>query len=196
MKDINKLSQSDEVLIMDEKELKLTALMFEYLQSFKLLCINEGWEWTCDTFLKNYIKKALEDATNIIETSKVELTRNKAKKLIAFYLLVQGSITSHMCPQAHSNTAFKVMHSFELLLKKEEASYVEDYFIECASIENLLLLAPFDPVRALSNINEWLIKCKNLKSEAFRVPSSLQQKVKATYEFYKKHLPSNFVNLI
>lgn len=163
-------------LTVNEGDVKLTPIMFEYMQSFKLLCVNEGWEWTADTFLGVFLRKVLENE------------EEEVKKLLPFYLLVQGIIIAQMCPRGSSATALEAMASYEHLLSNEDT-----FLVQCACVESLLHLAPFDPTRSFSHIQSWL---KRLTKPQPKVPASLVNKLKYTYEFYKKQLPNSIVILI
>lgn len=162
-------------LTVNEEDIKLTPIMFEYMQSFKLLCVNEGWEWTADIFLKVFLRKVLEDK------------EEETKRLLPFYLLVQGIIIAQMCPKSSSATALEAMASYEHLLSTDNS-----FLVQCACVESLLHLAPFDPTRSFSHIQSWL---KRLTKQP-KVPASLESKLKYTYEFYKKQLPNSIVILI
>ena len=163
--------------------------MFEYMQSYNLLCINEGWEWTVDLFLNDFIKKAIEECTLNIKTTDDFDFNLKSDKLIAFYLLVQGNIISHMCPKNSSDTAMEALLSFQLLLEKNDTTCSGNHLIEFICVQNLILLAPFNPIQVFTCIQDWLEKYKNAKT--FKLPLSLQTKIKYSYEFYKKRLPKN-----
>jgi hypothetical protein len=78
--------------------------MFEYAQAFKLLCLDEGWDWTLNTFSKILIAKCLEECNEVV-SSEYELIDRKqtAQKLMSFYLYVQAFILSQMCSKNDSN---------------------------------------------------------------------------------------------
>ena len=107
-----------------EKEFKLNRLLFEYLQAIKLICVNEGWQWTLDIFLTQHIRKALDECTEITTASTTienSMSSLKATQLLAFYLIVQGDIISHMCPKKSTTTqALDAIKSFGMLSCKRK----------------------------------------------------------------------------
>ena len=183
-KDLTKLCERDEIFQTGtEKNMKLTPIMFEYIQSFKLLCINEGWEWTSDIFIKVLLRKALEEERAVVN-------KDTSKKLLSFYLLVQGIIISQMCPKSSLAIALEAINSYELFLNKDSS-----FVVQCASAESLLHLASFDPIKVFTYIQNWL---EILRTEQLndKLPTALVNKLKCTFEFYKKQLPNNIVILI
>lgn len=165
--------------------------MFDYLQGFRLICINEGFEWSLDNFLKCIIKALDEGGTCVANSTGSDVVR--AKKLLAFYLLLQGNITAHLCPHNSIETALAIMTSYETILESNGTSAcIGDYLIECVSAENLLLLVPFDPVRCLSSVKQWLEK-QRFSNQGFNLPESLVGKAKCTYSIYKNKLPDLIV---
>ena len=62
-----KLAMIDEMFILNDECFRLSPLMFEYEKAVKLLCINEGFEWSVENFFKvniysieTWIKKNLK----------------------------------------------------------------------------------------------------------------------------------------
>ncbi len=153
-RDLEKLSNTDPIFILDDSNFKLTPIMFDYSQGLKLLCFNEGFDWcvenfTADNFQIHYTKK----------------------KLLAFYLMIQGFVTAHMCPKSSSNTALNTITKFEQILLKNQ-----DTIIRCVCVESLLMLAPFDRDRCFDII----------RNSNFKPPLSIEIKTNKAREFYMK----------
>ena len=83
-----------------ETELRLIPVAFEYVQAFKLLCVNEGAQWTRSVFLNEYTSAEISSFTQLAQsaadnTEVSESDRAKAKQLAMFYLYVQVSVICH-----------------------------------------------------------------------------------------------------
>ena len=161
--------------------------MFEYLQAIKLLGINEGWQWTLDTFLAQHLKNALDEYTRLATTSM------KANQLLAFFLILQGHLISHLCPKKHMTTqALEAIKSYGLLLKSPQDTK-EALIVECAVVESLVLMMPFDPVECVSQIQSWISLYKNKYKHAAKLPKSVEFNIEYVFNFYKEKLPSNLI---
>lgn len=176
--------------------------MLEYIQSFKLMCLNEGWEWTLNTFLKNLINKSLEENTEAsLSESLPEDQKSKALKLLAFYLLSQASVLSHMFAKKDSYSAtIDMIKSYgvnlcKIIFQPSHLNTKESFIVECAILESLLYLSPFSPTESFLQIQMWFVKyqSKLTSSENFILPTSLEKRIRETYQFFKHKLPSHIV---
>ena len=79
--------------ILLDREFKPNTVTFEYLCAFRLVCSHESWEWTCNKFLKTFVR------LKIVELKK-QRSRSPTKtvELLAFYFMLQGFIISTLCP--------------------------------------------------------------------------------------------------
>lgn len=92
--------------------------MFEYIQAFKLLCINEGWDWTINVFLKEFVYKSLEQHTETSSSTDLEL-KMRSQRFLAFYLYTQAYTLSFMCPKKDAiSKSTDAIKSYSLILHK------------------------------------------------------------------------------
>jgi hypothetical protein len=192
-----------------EKELKLTPLMYEYMQAFKMICFNETWEWTLTIFVKEFLKKNFDECTAILSSSSFQITKSiKAKRILAFYLLLQAQTVSQMCPKVHESyaSALNLITQFQLNQMKTNLAItanLESFLIECIQIECLLYLLRFDANNIFTHIKTWSSKyIKNKQNTSslkttnndylnFKIPLSLENEIKFSQNFYKEKIPNN-----
>jgi len=167
------------------------------MQAIKLICVNEGWQWTLGTFLTQHVRKALDECTQMTTasaTNENSLSTFKANQLLAFYLMLQGEIISHMCPKKSTTSqALDAIKSFGMLLKNS-SSKKESLIVEYALIRSLTLLSPFNPTECLTQIQIWLTLYKNTyKNETLKLPKNLELNIQYIFNFFKDKLPSNLI---
>ncbi len=115
------LVQEDELFLLNDQELKLTQCFFEYLNAMKLICAYQGWKWTSECFLNNYLKHQLKET---LKKSECNLTETEEKKkssfLAAFYLLAQGHLIGALCSKEDS-TVLETIRAYGLLLQDSKS---------------------------------------------------------------------------
>jgi hypothetical protein len=96
------------------------------MQAIKLMCLNEGWHWTINTFLKEFVKSELSYYTEVSKSVNAEplATQIRAKHILAFYFYLQGNIISQLSSVEKSvdtkPDAVEVIKSFSLLLNNSQ----------------------------------------------------------------------------
>jgi hypothetical protein len=101
------------------------------MQAIKLMCLNEGWLWTLDVFLKENIKTELDSLTDLSKSSnQSESNQKRINHLLAFYFYLQGNIISHFCSIEKESKldAIEAIKSLSLILNSSHSNN-GNYFI-------------------------------------------------------------------
>ena len=172
-------------------EYKFTNKANEYLLAFQLLCKFEGWNWTVDVFIKQFIGIILSKWANSktkTECADVDLQVND--NIVAFFIYLQASLIATLCPLDERLQAVEAIKSFALFIKDHNFAYCS-LVIQCKIIECLLLLVPRDPVLSFTEIQQWL-KPNNVQINK-SIPESLKIKIKNVYNLFKPKLPNYMI---
>jgi hypothetical protein len=93
------------------------------MQAIKLMCLNEGWLWTSNVFLKVHVKNELDFLSDLSKSSShSELNHKRVKQMLAYYFYLQGNIISHLCSIEKDSKpdAIETIKSFSLLLNSSQ----------------------------------------------------------------------------
>ncbi len=80
-------------------------------------------------------------------------------------------------------------------MSKANILFKDSFIIECAVIESLILLVPFDPNECFRHIQAWLIKIRDRQRDGPKLAKSSEQKIKYALNIYKNDLP-NYINIV
>ncbi len=176
-----RLCASKSLFIYNPFEFKLNDTAFQCLNAFKLLCKHEGWDWSLNVFIMQYIKDHLEKWT--LKQQEADCNDD----LTSFYLILQSHLLAHMCPLSEV-TLYVVdcIKSFSFFIKKSNLK-MSSHFIQLAIIDCLLLLVPYDPCLCFNEIQIWF------KLRCTQVPLELKTRLKLVYDSYKCKLPDSIL---
>jgi hypothetical protein len=178
----SKLSGIKSLFIFNPFEFRLNDSALQYLNAFKLLCKYEGWNWSLNVFIMQYIKNLLEKWT--IKQHDNEI----GDELVAFYLLLQSNLLASMCPLNEVTYVTDCIKSF-LFFIKESNIKMSSHFMQVSMIDCLLLLAPYDPPLCFRDMQSWL------KINQNQVPLELKTRIKIVFDSYAHKIPDIVISL-
>jgi hypothetical protein len=168
-----------------ENDQQLSNKATEYLMAYQLLCKYEGWKWTVDVFIKQFIgdilSKWADEKQNAGKSEGFQVDDN----IVAFNLYLQGHLIALLCPHEERQQAVDAIKTFSFFIKEHNFTFCS-LLIQCTAIECLLLLVPRDPVLCFTEIQMWLKPNKI-------IPELLKVKIRSTYNIFKNRLPSYMI---
>ncbi|CAF0824915.1 unnamed protein product [Brachionus calyciflorus] len=182
----------------DDKEFRLKNILRQYFEAFKLLCLNEGWQWTKNNFIKDFIKSEVDTCVLKLNEKSEDLDSElKLKHQISFYNLLVNSVVSLMCSRTDNefltdqiNKMGSIVNSFE-----NEKVYM---IYEISTIESMLYLVSFDPIECFKLIEKWYENLKKRASKqdiSVQIPQKFQRKILTVQNLNIDKL-KNFVKII
>ena len=171
------------------QEYKFSSKANEYLLAFQLMCKFEGWKWTLDVFIKQFIQELLAPWASS-KGNQNKLDSKIDDNLISFVFYLQANLVALLCPHDERHQAIDIIKASALFIKEYNFDYCS-LVIQCKIIEGLLLLAPRDPTLVFTEIQHWL-KPSNIAINN-SLPESLKTKIRSVFNMLKPKLPNYMI---